>query len=410
MNRRTLTLLSIVVALWLSSARIAADPVLDERGTAAIDRVLEAEVGAGAVAGVVALVTTKDEFLYVKAFGQRDVAKRIPMSTDTIFRIASMTKPVTSVGIMMLYEQGRLRLDDPVSAYLPAYKGREVLASFNEKDATFTVRPAKGEMTVRQLLTHTAGLAYPFTSSTVAAIQTAKGTDPKAMPLMWDPGAKWHYSPATGVLGELIERISYQSLEEWDQARIFRPLAMLDTTYTPNANEASRLTTIHQREATGLVETANLEPYVPDIRGDGGLVSTATDYGNFVQMLLNEGRWRAMRLLRPQTVRMMMTNQIGPLAVETMPAALPRRSAEFPFGAGKDKFGFGFQIASTDGGALNERSAGSASWGGLYNTHFWVDPKRGIGGVILMQVLPFYNATSMDVVKRFEHAVYQNLH
>ena len=211
------------------------------------------------------------------------------------------------------------------------------------------------------------------------------------------------------MLGELIEAVSRQTIEEWDQARVFRPLAMVDTSYMPNGNEAARLATIHQRETTGLVEAPNSETYTPDIRGDGGLVSTATDYAYFVQMFLNEGRWRSQRLLKPETVRMMTANQIGSLAVEAMPAAMPRRSASFPSGAGQDKFGFGFQIAAAEGRPIHERSAGSYTWGGIYNTHFWIDPKRGVGAVVLTQVLPFYNATSMDVLKRFEHALYQHL-
>jgi methyl acetate hydrolase len=138
-------------------------------------------------------------------------------------------------------------------------------------------------------------------------------------------------------------------------------------------------------------------------------VSTASDYSAFLQMLLNEGTRRGTRLLKPETVRLMTSNQIGPLVVETMPAVMPKVSDAFPFGAGTDKFGLGFQIAATDGTAAHERAAGSYTWAGIDNTHFWVDPKNGIGVVILTQVLPFYNPTSMDVMRRFEHLIYQNL-
>ena len=145
------------------------------------------------------------------------------------------------------------------------------------------------------------------------------------------------------------------------------------------------------------------------MRGDGGLVSTASDYAAFVQMLLNDGRWRGTELLKPETVRLMTSNQIGSVVVDTMPAVMPRRSAAFPFGAGKDKFGLGFQITVKDGTSTHERGAGSYTWAGINNTHFWVDPKNGIGVVILTQVLPFYNATSMDVMKRFERLIYEHL-
>ena len=406
--RRACTSLAIVLLLTCT-AQPAGLPVLDLSGATAIDRMFQAAVDKGEIPGVVAAVTNKDRILYLKAFGKQDVARGIPMSRDTMFRIASMTKPVTSLGIMMLYEQGKLRLDDPAGNYLPAYRGREVLPTFNEKDATYTTRPANGEMTIRHLLTHMSGLSYPFTSPTILAIQTKTGKDPKELPLLFDPGTKWHYSPATAVLGEIIEKLSGQSLEEWDQARIFGPLGMVDTTYTPAPENTARLATIHQQEETGLVENPNPPKYTPDVTGDGGLVSTASDYSAFVRMLLNEGRSHGEQLVKPDTVRLMTSNQIGSVVVDTMPAALPRRSAPFPFGAGKDKFGLGFQIAVTDGSATHERGAGSYSWGGIDNTHFWVDPKNQIGVVILLQVLPFYNGTSMDVVKRFERLIYEHL-
>ena len=404
------TLRGLPILLLLGcTARSAELPTLDIGGVAAIDLMFQAAVDKGEIPGVVAAVMNKDRILYLGTFGRRDVARGIPMSRDTLFRIASMTKPVTSVGIMMLYEEGKLRLDDPIGDYLPAYKGRDVLATFDDRDATYATRPAFGEMTIRHLLTHTSGLGYPFTSSTILAIQTKTGKDPRELPLLFDPGTQWNYSPATAVLGDLVEKLSGQSLEEWHQARIFRPLGMVDTTYTPAPEKAARLATVHQRESTGLVENPNLPKYLPDVRGDGGLVSTVSDYSAFVQMLLNEGSWRGKRLLKPETVRLMSTNQIGPVVVDTMPAAIPRRSAPFPFGAGRDKFGLGFQISVTDGAPTHERGAGSYTWGGINNTHFWVDPKNGIGVVILTQVLPFYNALSMDVMKRFEKSIYEHL-
>jgi len=407
--RRTCTWLAILFAFGINM-RSAGLPTLDASGSAAIDRMFQAAVDSAEVPGVVAAVTNKDQILYLEAFGHQDVAKGVPMSNSTVFRIASMTKPVTSVGIMMLYEQGKLRLDDPVGNYLPAYKGREVMATFNEKDATYTTRPASREMTVRHLLTHTSGLSYPFTSPAVLAIQTKTGRDPRELPLLFDPGTKWHYSPATAVLGDIVEKLSGESLDTFDQAKIFRPLGMVDTSYSIAPDKMARLATVHQREATGLVENPNPAKYTPTIRGDGGLLSTASDYSAFLQMFLNEGSWHGVRLLTPESVRLMTSNQIGSVVVEEMPAAIPRQSDAFPFGAGRDKFGFGFQITVADGTAMHERGAGSYTWAGIDNTHFWVDPKNGIGVVILTQVLPFYNATSMDVMKRFERLIYQHLH
>ena len=253
--RRAWTLLVIVSFLGCTT-RSAGLPALDVSGAGAIDRMFQAAVDKGEIPGMVAAVANKNQVLYLKAFGKQDVANGLPMSKDAVFRIASMTKPVTSVGIMMLYEQGKLRLDDAVGDYLPGYRGREVIRTFNEKDGTYTTRPANGEMTIRHLLTHTSGLGYPFTSPVVLAIQTKTGTDPKAMPLLFDPGTRWNYSPATAVLGDIVEKLSGQSIEEWDQARIFRPLGMVDTTYMPMPEKASRLATIHERGKPGWSRSA----------------------------------------------------------------------------------------------------------------------------------------------------------
>jgi methyl acetate hydrolase len=406
--RRTCALLAILL-LFGYTIRSAGLPTLNTSAAAAIDRMFRSAVDKGEIPGVVAAVTNKDRILYLKAFGKQNVGQGIPMSRDTVFRIASMTKPITSVGVMMLYEQGKLRLDDAAGDYVPSLKGREVIASFNESDATYTTRPAEKEMTIRHLLTHTSGLGYPFTSYTVLGIQQKSGTNPVDMPLLFDPGTKWTYSASTAVLGTIVEKLSGQSIEEFDQAKIFRPLGMGDTSYFLADDKAGRLATVHQREATGLVESPNPAKYAPSVRGDGGLLSTASDYSAFLQMFLNEGSLRGTRLLKPETVRLMTSNQIGSVVLETMPAAIPRQSDTFPFGAGKDKFGLGFQITVTDGTATHERGAGSYTWAGIDNTHFWVDPKNGIGVVILTQVLPFYNRTSMDVMKRFEKLIYEHL-
>ena len=408
MLRRICTLLAILL-LFGYTVRTAGLPTLSTTGAEAIDQMFRAAVDKGEIPGVVAAVTNKDQILYLKAFGRQNVGQRIPMAKDTVFRIASMTKPVTSVGVMMLYEQGKLRLDDAAGTYVPSLKGREVIASFNEKDGTYTTRPAKREVTIRHLLTHTSGLGYPFTSHTVLGIQQKRGTAPVDMPLLFDPGTKWVYSASTAVLGTIVEKLSGQSIEDFDQTKIFRPLGMVDTSYFLPSDKAVRLATVHQREATGLVENPNPAIYTPSVRGDGGLLSTASDYSAFLQMLLNEGSWHGTRLLKPESVRLMTSNQIGSVVVDKMPAAIPRQSDVFPFGAGKDKFGLGFQITVTDGKKTHERGAGSYTWAGIDNTHFWVDPKNGIGVVILTQVLPFYNPTSMDVMNRFEKLIYEHL-
>jgi methyl acetate hydrolase len=391
------------------SVRSAGMPTVSSHGVAAMDAVLQAAVAKGEIPGVVAAVVNKDEVLYLKAFGKQDVGKNIPMSNETMFRIASMTKPVTSVGTMMQFELGKLKLDDPVGNYLPVYKDRPVIASVNEADGSYTTRPAKGAITVRHLLTHTSGFAYPFSNRTVFNITDKTKKDPRELALLFDPGTKWAYSPATAVLGELNEKLAGKNIEEYYQAAIFKPLGMGDTSYYLPPEKASRLVTISQRRASGLVEDPNPAKYTPGVRGDGGLVSTAADYSKFVQMFLGEGSYKGTRLLKPETVRLMASNQIGNVSIENQATAQPERSADFPVGVGKDKFGLGFQITMTDGTATHERGVGSYTWAGINNTFFWVDPKNGVGVVFLTQVLPFYNATSMDVMKRFERLIYQHL-
>lgn len=412
MSKPLLLLAVVAIALLTSmspTSQSAGLPKLKAKGPDAMDRMFEAATNNKEIPGVVAAVVNKDRVLYLKAFGKQDVGKNIPMAKDTVFRIASMTKPVTSVAIMMLVEQGKLRLDDTASQYLPALKGREVIATFNEKDGTYTTRPAKQEITIRHLLAHTSGFGYSFANATIATLQQKTGKDQRDLPLLFDPGTKWQYSHSTAALGEIIEKLTGQSLEDYFQAKIFRPLGMIDTSFQLPAEKAGRLVTIHQRDANGLTESPNPAKYTPTARGDGGLVSTAADYAIFVQMLLNEGSWNGARLLKSETVRSMASNQIGAVVVGEMPAVIPKVSAAFPFGAGKDKFGLGFQITMTEGKASNERSAGSYTWAGIFNTHFWVDPKRSIGVVFLTQELPFYDATTMDVMRRFEHLIYANL-
>lgn len=412
MNKH-LTLLSMIALLILSSifllptTQSAGMPKL--KNTDSIDRSIESAIASKELSGVVAAVVNKDQTIYLKAFGKQDAGKNIPMTKDSVFRIASMTKPVTSVAIMMLMEQGKLRLGDPASQYLPALKGREVIATFNEKDGTYTTRAAKQEITIRHLLTHTSGLGYSFANSTVAALEEKTRRRARDLPLLFDPGTKWQYSMSTGLLGDIVVKISGQSLENYFQANIFRPLGMKDTSFYLPTEKMARLATINEREGAGLKENPNPVEFKGSESGEGGLISTASDYAAFLQMLLNEGTLHDVRLLKADSVRQMKSNQIGSVVVGEMPAVMPNLAAAFPFGAGRDKFGLGFQITMTEGKANNERSAGSYAWAGIFNTHFWVDPKRGIGVVFLTQELPFYEAKTMDAMKRFERLIYANL-
>jgi CubicO group peptidase (beta-lactamase class C family) len=338
-----------------------------------------------------------------------DVGKQKPMSKDAIFRIASMTKPVTSAAVMMLVEQGKIRLDDPVSKFLPSFKDREVIASFNPADATFTARRSTKEVSIRHLLANSSGLAYAFSNDTTNRLQRKLSKPAEELPLLYEPGTRWTYSGSTRVLGQVIEKITGASLDRFLDERIFKPLELQDTSYAVPANKVARVVTTHRREAGKLIETPNAEKIASPVAGDGGLNSTAADYIKFLQMFLNDGKWRGATLMRKDSIEAMTKNQIGSVIVQTQTTTDPARSLNFPIGAGRDKFGFGFQITSSNKENPHLRSPGSYTWAGIFNTHFWVDPEREIAAVIMMQVLPFYDDAIMQVYQDVEAAIGRNL-
>ncbi len=370
----------------------------------ALDRVLQAHIAAADVPGVVAMVVDRQETLYEGAFGQADSAKKRPMATDSIFRIASMTKPVTSLAVMMLVERKQVGLDDPVSRILPEYANLKVASAWHE-DGTYDARPPRRPVTIRDLLTHTAGIAYAFVDPHVAKLDDGK-KKLWEIPLVADPGERFTYGPSTMVLGEVVAKVSGSPLDEFFQKRIFEPLGMRDTGFTVPSAKADRVVTVHARNADGtLKEALNPAQFVSTVRGDGGLFSTAADYAKFMQLFLNRGRSGAQQLVNEQTIVLMTTNQIGSVKVGEQSSTNPSLSQSFPIGAGKDTFGFGFQI-QTRPEVAGFRSAGSLSWGGIDNTHFWIDPRRGIAAVVLMQVLPYYDSKAIDVLRGFEREVY----
>jgi CubicO group peptidase (beta-lactamase class C family) len=335
------------------------------------------------------------------------------MPLNAIFLIASMTKPVTSVAIMQLVEQGKVQLDDPVSKYLPGFDNLQVITKFNETDATYETRPAKRPMTIRHLLTHTAGIGYGFSNSIVKRLTEATQKDEWQLPLLSDPGEQWHYGASTAVLGMIVEKVSGVSLEAFFQEHIFRPLDMTDTSYAVPPAKQDRVVAVHRRVGAQLQEVQRHRP-IPSTPtapffGDGGLYSTAQDYGKFIQMFLCDGRLGAARILSEESVRQMEENNIGPIFVELQPGADPSLANPFPLGAGHDRFGLGFQIAAGEPRYAGYRSKGSLSWAGIYNTEFWIDPARHIGGVVMMQMLPFYDDGAIRALRDFERAVYQNV-
>jgi len=397
----------------LAVAACTAFPTLAQNrlsNSAEIEAYLAGAVRDTKIPGVVGLVVDADGILYTGAFGRQDVANDVPMEPDTIFRIASMTKPVTSVAVMMLVQEGDIGLDDPVANYLPAFEGKEVIDTFNAADKTYTTRPAAGPITIRHLLTHTSGLGYTFSNHTLAALASSEpGGSTTNLPLLHDPGTRWTYGESTRVLGSLVEEVSGQPLDEFLSERIFVPLGMSDTFYTVPAAKTARVSTVHRMTPEGLVETPNTAEITSPVFGDGGLSSTAADYAKFIQLFLNDGRApNGVRLLSEATVRLMGQNNTGNVRVELQPAAIPALSEPFPLGAGRDTYGLGFQITGAHSDAFT-RSPGSMSWAGIFNTEFWIDPERGIGGVLLMQYLPFYDADAIETLQGFEHRVYEGL-
>jgi CubicO group peptidase (beta-lactamase class C family) len=410
MNRKAaefVMTVGVAVAAFAGSASAQNSPA-----SAALDASLRGAVERKDVPGVVALITDRKGVLYESAFGVADVATGRPLARDTLFRIASMTKPITSVALMQLVEQGKIALDDPAEKYLPGLKNPQVIESFNAATGDYKLRPASKPATVRHMLTHTSGLAYPFTSAIWRDFKPRAGeTYAFGGPMLFDPGERWNYSTSTDVTGRLVEVVSGQKLEDYFREHIFIPLKMSDTSYNVPEAKGPRLAAQQQRDGAKMDGAVVLQ--IPPLVGltisnpigGGGLASTAEDYGRFMRMFLNGGALDGVRVLKAETVELMSQNQIGAVSVPALKTALPR-SADFTFIAdGRDKWGLGFLITVDQ--VPGKRSPGSLSWGGINNTYFWIDPARGIGGTIMMQYLPFADAKALAVYDTFERGAYQ---
>lgn len=379
-----------------------------------LDRFLQQYVADQKQAGVIGFISRNGQVIYYKAFGQNGPKKDQPLQRDAILRIASQTKAITSLAVLMLLEEGRFLLDDPISAYIPAFKNPVVLDKFNEKDSSYTTKPARSEITIRQLLTHTSGISYTSIGTKEANAIYAKANIPSGigtpffslsasvdalakLPLMHNPGERFTYSLSTDVLGRFVEVLSGQPLDQFFRTRIFEPLGMNDTYfYLPPAKHA-RLATLYaenqQRQPVAMTMQGNQSPDYPNqagqyFSGGAGLVSTASDYAIFLQMLLNGGHYNGKVLLAPATVRMMLSNQIGNL------------------GIGDRKFGLGFALATAQTAARLPTSEGTFDWGGFFGTSYWADPKTGVIGMVMTQKVPnSYN----DLNDKFKMLVYQAL-
>lgn len=345
------------------------------------------------------LITRNGKIIYNKAYGYDDTDKKTPLKNDQLFRLASQTKAITSVGIMTLFEEGKLLLDDSVAKYIPEYANIRVIDKFNENDSSYTTVAAERPITIRDLLTHTSGIGYAQIGSKIAnaiyaknnitsgIAETEGNTIGEAMkrlgslPLMHQPGKKFTYGLNSDLLGYLIEVVSGQKLDAFLKARIFDPLGMRDTWFYLPKDKQNRLTTLTMEDDNGVhpmnenykFNGSRMKPNYPDVvgtyfSGGAGLTASITDYAIFLQMLLNGGTYNGKTILSPNSVRMMTTNQIGDLSL------------------GNEKFGLGFSITTDNSAAKLPVSVGNFSWGGAFGTSYWVDPKEKIVAQLYTQI------------------------
>jgi CubicO group peptidase (beta-lactamase class C family) len=377
---------------------------------AAIDDYLTDQVRETTVPGTVAMVVNKSDVLYQGAFGMRNVAEDIAMTSDSIFRLASMTKPIAATVIMMLVEEGKLSLDDPISKYIPSLAVRSVIVDFEAETGTYGTRPSVSDMTIRQMLSHSSGLVYPIFSDVFHAIPG--GTDnPRTPPdhlLLYDPGTDWSYSGGIAIVGTVAEQIEGVGLDTLMRERLFEPLGMHETSFIVRRSDLDRVVTIHALSPEGeFNEAPNGADVRAEVSGDGGLSSTASDYAKFIQLFLNDGLAPdGTRLLSSSAIVEIARNQLGARTVNLMDEPNPLFARAFPLGAGRDGYGLGFQVTG-EHSSETMRAPGSISWAGIYNTEFWIDLERGVGGILLMQSLPFYHPDAIETLQGFEALVYQ---
>ncbi|MBN8575866.1 MAG: beta-lactamase family protein [Cytophagales bacterium] len=365
--------------------------------------------------GSVALIARNGKIVFHKAYGYNDLDSKSPLDKNGIFRIASQTKAITTVAAMILWEEGKFAIDDPVSKFIPSFANQGVLDKYEPKDTTFTTVPAKRLITIRDLLTHTSGIGYPGigtpeANAIYAKYQTTGGvgvaeqnlsevmTQLGTLPLLFQPGERWMYGLNTDLLGYLVEVWSGMTLEAFFTERIFNPLGMKDTYFNLPQEKSSRLVNFFQDDGTEIKKQnkvfGTLDLNFPLIKhsyfsGGGGLSSTIYDYAIFLQMLLNEGEYNGTRLLARNTVRLMTMNQIGELFVNP---------------ATDTKFGFGFALVTEKGSRLTPSQEGTYSWGGVFSTTYWVDPKEKL---IVLLYRQMWGAHISDTDKAFRPLVYQ---
>jgi CubicO group peptidase (beta-lactamase class C family) len=404
----------ILPAILLSSATPAG---AREENLAPVRKLLEDAVARKQIAGAAALVSHRGKVILDAAVGMRDAEAKKPMTTDTIFRIASMTKPITSAAVMMLVDDGKIALTDPLSKYVPQFRNPSVLVKGELNGKTvWTTRQAKREITIHDLLTHTSGISYRFLNRPHLAelyvkagisdgISDTPGTMADnvkklaALPLLQEPGAGFEYGLNTDVLGRVVEVASGKTLDEFFRERIFVPLKMTDSHFLLPKAKRDRLAAVYTPNKDGTIRPLGDKPVTNGplvysatypIRdagryhsGGGGLVSTTGDYHRFLRMMLNKGELDGKRVLKAETVAKMTTDQIG---------------------KGGMKFGYGFAVVAAEPKGPGQ-SAGSYTWGGFFYTYFWVDPKQEVIGVLMTQLHP----SGLKLNQEFVQQVYRGL-
>ncbi len=412
-------LLTGISLLWLLAAQA-------QNRLNRIDELINRYITAGHIPGATVLVVKNGRVIYQRSFGYADVETKRPVQHSDIFRIASQTKAITSLAAMMLWEEGKFQLDDPVSRFIPAFRNPKVLETYDTVAGTYTVRPAAREITIRDLLRHTSGIAYSAVFSDPvmqriykkAGIPSGIGTMVSsakekmellaALPLQHDPGESFTYGQNTDLLGYLIEIWSGRPLDVFLQQRVLGPLSMKDTYFHLPAEKQARLANLYETTPGGqLVKVDHpiyegLDPEFPRMKGTyisggAGLVSTTADMAKFYSLFLHGGTFEGKRLLARSTVQLMLTNQLGD-KVSISP--LPAQPENFQFSLG----GFALETAKND--HLSPATIGAFGWGGAFNTHGWADPKEGLIALLFTQE---YLSPYFSIGEEFKVAVYQAL-
>jgi methyl acetate hydrolase len=382
-----------------------------------VDQVLSEAIDRGDVPGVVAMAASRDGPIYEGAFGRRVLPDGATMTPDTVFWIASMTKAITSTAAMQLVERGKLSLDRPIAEVLPELALPQVLEGFDAAGEP-RLRPATRPITLRHLITHTAGFTYEIWNPEMGRYMERRGVPgiiscrnaALDLPLAFDPGERWDYGIGIDWAGKAVERASGQRLSDYLAENLFGPIGMKDTGFKLTPDRRARLAGMHARGGDGTLTPIAFElPQEPEFEmGGGGLYGTAADYLAFERVFLNEGRADGRQVLKPETVRLIAENAMGDLNVALLKTALPAYSHDAEFFPGMvKKWGLGFMISTepVPGG----RCAGALCWAGLGNTYFWIDREAGIAGVILLQLLPFADPKALALLEKFEKALYIGL-